>query len=129
VSNPGAYFDVNVVGTRRILEAMRNAGVKSLVFSSTCAVYGEPQTVSLVEPMPCRPVDPYGASKLACEWLMNGFSTAHCIRSVPLRYFNAVDADPDGEIGEHHDPETHLVPLVIETTLGRRPSVQVCGTN
>ena len=108
---------------------MREIGVEYLVFSSTCAVYGEPETVPLTESMACRPVNPYGASKLACERMMDDFDAAHGIKSVRLRYFNAAGADPDGEIGERHDPETHLVPLVIEAALGRRPEVEIFGTD
>jgi UDP-arabinose 4-epimerase len=127
--DPGSYYDVNVVGTLRLLEAMRDSDVKHLVFSSTCAVYGEPEDVPLTEAMPCRPVNAYGASKLACELMMESFSSAHGIRSARLRYFNAAGADPDGEIGERHDPETHLIPLVVEAALGRRPKMDVFGSD
>lgn len=129
VKEPASYYDVNVVGTLRLLEAMRDKGVRSLVFSSTCAVYGEPKAVPISETAPCRPTNPYGATKLACEAMMDDFSRAHAIRSIRLRYFNAAGADPDCEIGERHDPETHLVPLVIEAALGRKDHIEVFGTD
>jgi UDP-glucose-4-epimerase GalE len=127
VVDPGSYYDVNVVGTLRLLEAMRDTGIGQLVFSSTCAVYGQPETVPITEALPCRPVNPYGASKLACERMMEDFDLAHGLRSVRLRYFNAAGADPEGEIGERHDPETHLIPLALDAALGRHPHVNVFG--
>ena len=129
VRDPGSYYDVNVVGTLRLLEAMRRAGVESLVFSSTCAVYGEPDAVPIDETTACRPVNPYGATKLACERMMDDFDAAHGLRSVRLRYFNASGADPEARIGEWHEPETHLIPLVLDAAVGRRPDVQVFGTD
>lgn len=129
VRDPGSYYDVNVVGTLRLLQAMVETGVERVVFSSTCAVYGEPPTVPLTEGLPCSPVNPYGATKLACERMFDDFGDAHGIRSVRLRYFNAAGADADGEIGERHEPETHLLPLVIESALGRRPEIKVFGTD
>jgi UDP-glucose-4-epimerase GalE len=129
MSDPASYYDVNVVGTLRLLEAMLATGIEYLVFSSTCAVYGEPDATPLTENVACRPVNPYGASKVACEAMMDDFDKAHGIRSVRLRYFNAAGADPDGQIGERHDPETHLVPLVIEAALGRRPKLEVFGSD
>jgi UDP-arabinose 4-epimerase len=129
MTDPGSYYDVNVVGTFRLLQAMRDQRVENLVFSSTCAVYGEPEAVPLTEDTPCRPVNPYGATKLACEGMMDDFGAAHGIRSVRLRYFNAAGADPDCEVGERHEPETHLVPLVIEAALGRRPRLEIFGSD
>jgi UDP-glucose-4-epimerase GalE len=129
VGDPGSYYDVNLVGTLRLLEAMRQNGTECLVFSSTCAVYGEPDSVPLTENSACRPVNPYGASKLACERMMDDFGAAYGIRSVRLRYFNAAGADPDCEVGECHDPETHLVPLVIDAALGRRPKLDMFGSD
>lgn len=127
--DPGSYYDVNVVGTLRLLEAMRENGIEYLVFSSTCAVYGEPEAVPLTEEIPRRPVNPYGASKLACEVMMDDFGVAYGMKSMRLRYFNAAGADPDCDVGERHDPETHLVPLVIEAALGRRPKLEVFGSD
>jgi len=129
VANPERYYSVNVVGTLNLLEAMRAAGVDRLVFSSTCAVYGEPERVPMTEDLQRRPINPYGASKLACEMMMEDFDSAHEIRSVRLRYFNAAGADPRAEIGEWHDPETHLIPLVLDAALGRRPAISVFGTD
>lgn len=129
VTDPGSYYDVNVVGTLRLLEAMRRADVPHLVFSSTCAVYGEPEKVPITEDTACRPVNPYGATKLACERMMDDFDGAHGIRSLRLRYFNASGADPEARIGERHDPETHLIPLVLDAALGRRAAIHVFGTD
>ena len=129
VAHPERYYSVNVVGTLNLLEAMRAAGVDRLVFSSTCAVYGEPERVPMTEDLPRRPINPYGASKLACEMMMEDFDSAHKIRSVRLRYFNAAGADPQAEIGEWHDPETHLIPLVLDAALGRRPAISIFGTD
>ncbi|MGH8515690.1 MAG: NAD-dependent epimerase/dehydratase family protein, partial [Gammaproteobacteria bacterium] len=105
VAHPERYYAVNVGGTLNLLDAMRAAGVNRLVFSSTCAVYGEPERVPMTEELPKRPINPYGATKLACEMMMEDFDGAHQIRSVRLRYFNAAGADPKAEIGEWHDPE------------------------
>jgi UDP-arabinose 4-epimerase len=129
VADPGAYYDNNVVGTLRLLSAMRDFGVRSLVFSSTCAVYGEPAAVPVTESERLKPVSPYGATKRACEQMMDDFDHAHGIRSVRLRYFNAAGADPDCEIGERHEPETHLIPLAFDAALERRPPLQVFGTD
>lgn len=126
---PELYYAVNVLGTLNLLEAMRMAEVKNLVFSSTCAIYGEPQSVPITEDFPKRPINPYGATKLACEQMMADFDFAHGIRSVSLRYFNAAGADPAGEIGERHDPETHLIPLILDAALGRRPAIALFGTD
>ncbi len=112
-----------------LLEAMRLSGVAGIVFSSTCAVYGEPERVPITEDLPLKPISPYGASKLACEWMMDDFDRAHAIRSVRLRYFNAAGADPAAEIGEWHEPETHLIPLVLDAALGLRRSISIFGTD
>ena len=127
--DPGRYYDVNVGGTLRLLEAMRAASVNRLVFSSTCAVYGEPPKVPIDESTPHAPVSPYGNSKRCCEDMIADFDRAHGIRSVRLRYFNAAGADRGAVIGEWHDPETHLIPLVIDAALGRRADIQVFGTD
>ena len=127
--HPERYYDVNVVGTLRLLEAMRAASVSSLVFSSTAAIYGEPATIPIPESAPEQPVNVYGATKRACERMMQDFDAAHGIRSLRLRYFNAAGADPAAEIGEWHDPETHLVPLVLDAVLGRRPTISIFGTD
>lgn len=129
VTAPGRYYDVNVNGTRTLLDAMARAGVGRIVFSSTCAVYGAHGEDPITEDMPARPINPYGFTKLVCERMMDDFETAHGLRSVRLRYFNAAGADPAGEIGEHHDPETHLIPLVLDAAAGRRASIAVYGTD
>ena len=129
VSDPSVYYDVNVHGTRTLLQTMREAGVDKIVFSSTCAVYGEPANQPITERTPRAPVSPYGFSKHVCERMMDEFEVAYGMKSVRLRYFNAAGADPDGEIGEDHSPETHLIPLVLDAAAGRRHSIRVFGTD
>lgn len=127
VCDPGKYYRNNVAGTLTLLEVMRDHGIGSLVFSSTCAIYGEPERIPINEDHGQRPINPYGASKLMIERMLADFATAHGLRWVALRYFNAAGADPDGEIGERHDPETHLIPLVLDAAAGVRPSITVYG--
>ena len=127
VTNPGKYYRNNVVGSLTLLEAIRDAGVGRLVFSSTCATYGVPQAVPIAEDHSQNPINPYGASKLMVERLLRDFDAAHGLRSISLRYFNAAGADPDGETGEDHEPETHLIPLVLDAAAGKRPDVTVFG--
>ena len=129
VTAPGRYYDVNVHGTRVLLDAMMRAGVGAIVFSSSCAIYGEPTRIPISERTPLNPINPYGFSKLVCERMMDDFGRAHGLRSARLRYFNASGADLAAEIGEDHDPETHLIPLVLDAALGRRPAVTVFGTD
>ena len=129
MADPGMYFRNNVANTLNLLEAMRAAGVGRIVFSSTCATYGVPATVPIAEDHAQLPVNPYGESKLFVERALHWHGVAHGLRWMALRYFNAAGADPDGEIGEDHDPETHLIPLAIETALGRRRELQVMGTD
>jgi UDP-arabinose 4-epimerase len=129
VTAPGRYYDVNVNGTRVLLDAMLRAGVRTIVFSSSCAIYGEPKRVPIVEGTPPDPINPYGFTKLVCERMMDDFGRAHGLKSARLRYFNAAGAEPTGEIGEDHDPETHLIPLVLHAALGTRPAIQVFGTD
>jgi UDP-glucose-4-epimerase GalE len=129
VTMPGRYYDVNLNGTRTLLDAMVRAGVSGIVFSSSCAVYGEPKLMPISERVPLNPINPYGFTKLACERMMDDFGVAHGTRSVRLRYFNAAGADPSCEIGEDHDPETHIIPLVLHTAAGLRDSVPVFGTD
>ena len=114
---------------RVLLDAMVRAGVSALVFSSSCAIYGEPERVPIVETTPAVPINPYGFTKLVCERMMDDFGRAHGLRSARLRYFNAAGAHPSSEIGEDHTPETHLIPLVLDAALGRRPNVTVFGTD
>ena len=129
VTNPGKYYRNNVVGTLTLLEALRDAGVAQFVFSSTCATYGVPKAVPIAESHPQQPINPYGASKLMIERMLRDFDVAHGLRSISLRYFNAAGADPDGDIGEAHDPETHLIPLVLDAAAGVRPNVTVFGAD
>jgi UDP-arabinose 4-epimerase len=127
MQDPGKYYRNNVVGTLTLLEAMRDHGIDKLIFSSTCATYGIPEQVPITEDHPQRPINPYGMSKLMIEQILQDFDHAHGLRSISLRYFNAAGADPDGEIGESHDPETHLIPLVLDAAAGIRPVITVFG--
>lgn len=129
VTDPGRYYRNNVVGSLTLLEAMRDLGISRIVFSSTCATYGLPQVLPLSENAPQCPISPYGASKLMVERMLSDFGKAHGFVSTTLRYFNAAGADLDHEIGEDHDPETHLIPLVLDAATGRRPHVAVLGTD
>jgi UDP-arabinose 4-epimerase len=128
VTNPRKYFNNNVVGTINLLDAMLDAGVRDVVFSSTCATYGDPVRVPIDERHPQSPVNPYGESKLAIERVLHWYQRAYPLRFAALRYFNAAGADPDGEIGEDHAPETHLIPLAIEAAMGG-PGLQIFGTD
>ena len=126
---PQKYFWNNVVNTLRLLDAMLQTGVKHIVFSSSAAVFGIPEKVPIPEDHPLRPINPYGETKVMMERTMHWYGSAYGLRSVALRYFNAAGADPKGEIGEDHYPETHLIPLVIQATLGQRPFVEIYGTD
>lgn len=129
VTHPEAYYRNNVVGTLSLLSAMRDAGVGQLVFSSTCAVYGAPEVIPITESLPLLPVNPYGFTKRVVERMLADFSAAYGLRYVSLRYFNAAGAHPSGEIGECHEPETHLIPLVLQAALGKRSAIQIFGTD
>jgi len=129
VENPAKYYHNNVVGTLTLLEAMQQAGVNQFVFSSTCATYGIPETVPIPETHPQAPINPYGASKLMVERILNDFDTAYGLKSVSFRYFNAAGADPQGRTGEDHNPETHLIPLILLTALGKRNAIKIFGTD
>jgi UDP-glucose-4-epimerase GalE len=129
VENPQKYFWNNVVNTLRLLDAMLDRQVKHIVFSSSAAVYGDPETVPIPEDHPLRPTSPYGESKLFIERILKWYELAYGVRWMALRYFNAAGADPEGDLGEEHDPETHLIPLVIQAALGRRPCVEIYGTD
>jgi UDP-glucose-4-epimerase GalE len=128
VTNPRKYYRNNVAGTLNLLDAMVDAGVRDVVFSSTCATYGEPVRVPIDEQHPQSPVNPYGETKLAIERALFWYQRAYSMRFAALRYFNAAGADPDGEIGEDHDPETHLIPLAIEAALGGK-GLEIYGTD
>jgi UDP-glucose-4-epimerase GalE len=127
VADPALYYRNNLVGTLSLLDAMRRVGVGNIVFSSTCAIYGTPEITPIRESAPQRPVNPYGETKLAIERALCWYGEAYGIRSAALRYFNAAGADPDREIGEHHEPETHLIPLILQAALGRRPQIEIYG--
>lgn len=129
VSQPDKYYRNNVVGTLSLLEAMVAANVKNFVFSSTCASYGVPQQIPITEDHPQAPINPYGATKLMVERILQDFDVAYGLKSVIFRYFNAAGADPMGEIGEDHDPETHLIPLVLQTAMGKRDAITVYGSD
>jgi UDP-glucose-4-epimerase GalE len=128
VGDPELYYRNNVGGTLSLLAAMREAAIGRIVFSSTCATYGNPAEVPIRETTPQRPVNPYGETKLAIERALHWYG-AYGLRSVALRYFNAAGDDPDGEIGENHDPETHLIPLVLRAALGQAGPVKIFGTD
>ncbi len=127
VDQPGKYYRNNVSGSLTLLEAMRDHGIRYFIFSSTCATYGEPQQIPISEDHKQAPINPYGHSKLMIEQMLSDFDTAHDLKSVSLRYFNAAGADPDGDTGEDHDPETHLIPLVLDAAIGKRPSITIFG--
>ena len=129
VKDPEKYYLNNVRGTLNLLSALREHDVSKLVFSSTCATYGIPTKVPITEAHPQAPVNPYGATKLIIEGALKDYAAAYGTRHVSLRYFNAAGADPDGEIGEDHDPETHAIPLAILAALGRRPFFEIYGTD
>lgn len=126
---PGRYALNNVGGTATLLEAMLQAGCRLVVFSSTAAVYGAPETMPITEEAPLEPTNTYGETKLFVERLLRRFSEAHGLHSIALRYFNAAGAGPGGELGEDHDPETHLIPLVLSAALGHRPAIEIFGTD
>jgi len=127
VGNPIKYYRNNVSGSLCLLAAMCDHGVGKFILSSTCATYGTPDAVPILETHPQRPINPYGASKLMVEQILRDVDAAQGLRSISLRYFNAAGADPVGEIGESHDPETHLIPLVLDAAAGVRPEIVVYG--
>jgi UDP-glucose-4-epimerase GalE len=131
VQNPRKYFRNNVAGTINLLDAMIDAEVRDIVFSSTCATYGVPQKVPIAEDHPQNPVNPYGETKLAVEKMLHWYGQAYGLRFAALRYFNAAGADPDGEVGEDHDPETHLIPLAIEAAMAGKSGMglEIYGTD
>jgi len=129
VGDPELYYRNNVGGTLALLDAMREAGVETIVFSSTCAIYGIPDRLPIREDAAKGPLNPYGDTKLTIERALHWYGGAYGLRHAALRYFNAAGADPEGEIGEDHDPETHLIPLVLRAALGRGEPLQVFGTD
>jgi UDP-glucose-4-epimerase GalE len=129
VRDPETYYRVNVGGGIELLSAMVRNRVPALIFSSTCATYGEPETIPIAEDHRQRPFSAYGRTKLSFELALKDFEVAHGIRHINLRYFNAAGAHPDGDLGEDHRPETHLIPLICDAAMGQRPSVDVFGTD
>ncbi len=129
VTNPRKYFHNNVVNTLHLLDAMVDSKVRDIVFSSTCATYGEPREVPIAESHPQNPVNPYGDSKLMVEKILHWYGVAYGLRFAALRYFNAAGADPNGELGEDHDPETHLIPLAMAAALGAGRELSIFGTD
>ncbi len=129
VADPALYYRNNLVGSLALLDAMREEGVDRLVFSSSCVVYGIPDSVPIRETTPARPVNPYGETKLAVERALPWYEQAYGLRFVALRYFNAAGADRDGEIGNEHDPETRLIPLVLRAALGLGPPIEIFGND
>ncbi len=129
VTDPAKYYRNNVIGTLTLLEAMLAANIKKFVFSSTCATYGMPEFVPITEDHPQNPINPYGATKLMVERILTDFHAAYDFQSVRFRYFNAAGADPNGNLGEDHNPETHLIPLVLDAALGKRESISIFGTD
>lgn len=127
MQNPGKYYRNNVANTLNLLDVMVRHEVNSFIFSSTAATFGEPEYVPVDEAHPQQPINPYGASKLMVERILQDYNVAYGLNSVCLRYFNACGADPEGELGECHDPETHLIPLVLQAVSGRRKSITVFG--
>jgi UDP-glucose 4-epimerase len=129
VTDPSRYYWNNVVNTLNLIDIMREFSICPVIFSSSCATYGLPERIPLTEDHPQHPINPYGKTKFMVEGILDDYCRAYDIRYVSLRYFNAAGADPDGEIGERHDPETHLIPLVLEAALGRRENVRIFGTD
>jgi len=127
VIDPGKYFRNNVCGTLSILDAMRDEGVPHIVVSGTCAVYGSPEKMPITEDTPTNPINPYGASKLFMERMLADYEKAHGIKWMSLRYFNAAGCDPDGETGEWHEPETHLIPRALMAAAGQIPALEIFG--
>lgn len=129
VQDPGKYFHNNISNGIILLDAMRASGVKYFVLSSTAAVYGEPEQTPITEDHPKKPTNPYGFSKLTLEGILEAYDRAYGLRYMSLRYFNAAGADPEGEIGEDHRPESHLIPIILQAALGLRNEIQLFGTD
>jgi UDP-glucose 4-epimerase len=127
VAHPERYYNNNVRATLNLLDAMRDHGIRHFVFSSSCATYGNPQYVPMDEKHPQDPINPYGESKYMCEKIMSAYDHAHGLRFASLRYFNAAGADPQARIGESHDPETHIIPIILQVAKGQREAVTIYG--
>jgi UDP-arabinose 4-epimerase len=129
VAEPAKYYDNNVGGMLSLLEACREAGIGTVVLSSSCATYGAPGALPISEDTPQAPINPYGRTKLICEQILRDFGAAYGLNHAALRYFNAAGADPEGALGERHDPETHLIPLALLAAAGRRGALDILGTD
>jgi len=129
MENPKKYYRNNVSNTLNLLDTMVKYKVQNFVFSSTAAIFGEPEYIPIDEKHSKNPINPYGVSKLMVERILEDYASAYGLNSVCLRYFNACGADPEGELGEMHDPETHLIPLLLQVASGRRDNVKIFGTN
>jgi UDP-glucose 4-epimerase len=129
MADPGKYYRNNVAATQTLLDGMRAHGVSRFIFSSTAAIFGDPQYVPIDEAHPKAPINPYGRSKWFVEQMLEDYQRAYGLQSVCLRYFNAAGADPDGALGECHEPETHLIPLILQVASGRRPHITVYGAD
>ncbi len=129
VAEPEKYYYNNIGCTLNLLKVMRKYGCDKIIFSSSCATYGEPAQMPITEDMPQDPINPYGFTKYAVERIFKDYERAYGLKYVVLRYFNAAGADPEGEIGEAHDPETHIIPLILDAASGKRPNVKVFGTD
>ena len=127
VDNPAKYYRNNAAGTLSLLESMKKYRIDKIIYSSTCATYGMPDQIPIFENHSQNPINPYGRSKLMIEWILEDFAAAYDLKYVSLRYFNAAGADPAAEIGEDHDPETHLIPLVLEAASGRKKRIEIFG--
>ena len=129
VQFPAKYYQNNVANTLALLEVMLKMKVNRFIFSSSCAIYGDPVEIPMTEEHPQKPINPYGRTKLIVEEILDDYRQAYGLEAISLRYFNAAGADPDGELGEDHDPETHLIPLVLKTALGQRAHVDIFGND
>lgn len=129
VGNPAMYYHNNVIGSYHLLEAMRASGVQNLIFSSTTAIFGEPEKTPIAEHFPKQPINPYGFTKLVMERMLDDYAQAYGMSFVALRYFNAAGAHPSGEIGEDHTPESHLIPIVLQVALGQREKITIYGND
>jgi len=129
VADPIKYYNNNIVSGIALLDAVKDAGVKNVIFSSSAATFGEPHYVPIDEKHPQKPTNPYGQTKLDYEYILHWYDVAYNIKSIALRYFCAAGADPDGVLGEDHTPETHMIPLALYAALGRRPDIKMFGTD
>lgn len=129
VKDPQKYYLNNVKNTLNLLQAMLEENVKQFIFSSTCATYGNPVEIPITENHPQNPINPYGRGKLIVEQILKDYNAAYGLNYASLRYFNAAGADPDGDVGELHDPETHLIPLILDVAAGKRENVKIFGTD